>query len=49
VPGRIGRLIIAPTLPECLVSYPKIDIKLSLTDRTIDLVEERVDCVLRAA
>lgn len=47
VPGRIGRLIIAPALPDFLASYPKIDITLSLTDRTIDLVEEGVDCVLR--
>lgn len=47
VPGRIGRLIIAPALPEFLVAYPKIDITLSLTDRTIDLVEEGVDCALR--
>jgi len=47
VPGRMGRLIIAPALPGFLVSYPKIDITLSLTDRTIDLIEERVDCVLR--
>ncbi len=47
VPGRIGRLIIAPALPEFLASYPRIDITLSLTDRTIDLIEERVDCVLR--
>ncbi|SMG54868.1 transcriptional regulator, LysR family [Paraburkholderia susongensis] len=47
VPGRIGRLIIAPALPGFLASYPKIDIALGLTDRAIDLVEERVDCVLR--
>lgn len=47
VPSRIGRLIIAPALPEFLVTYPKIDIALGMTDRTIDLVEERADCVLR--
>ncbi|MEZ2311596.1 LysR family transcriptional regulator [Paraburkholderia sp. RCC_158] len=47
VPSRIGRLIIAPALPKFLVSYPKIDITFSMTDRTIDLVEERVYCVLR--
>ena len=47
VPGRIGRLIVAPALPEFLVSFPKIDIMLGLTDRAIDLIEERVDCVLR--
>ncbi len=47
VPGRMGRLIIAPALPAFVASYPKIDIALSLADRTIDLVEEGVDCVLR--
>jgi LysR family transcriptional regulator for bpeEF and oprC len=39
VPSRIGRLIIAPALPKFLASYPKIDITFSMTDRTIDLVE----------
>lgn len=47
VPGRIGRLIIAPALPEFLVAFPNINIELGLTDRAIDLVEERVDCALR--
>ena len=47
VPGRIGRLIIAPALPEFLDRYPQIDIDLGVTDRAVDLVEDRVDCVLR--
>jgi len=47
VPSRIGRLIIAPALPEFFVAYPNIDITLGMTDRAIDLIEERVDCVLR--
>ncbi|WP_225032161.1 LysR family transcriptional regulator [Paraburkholderia sp. XV] len=47
VPSRIGRLIVAPALPEFLATYPRIDITLGMTDRAIDLVEERVDCVLR--
>jgi DNA-binding transcriptional LysR family regulator len=47
VPGRIGRLVIAPALPEFLAAYPKVDIALGLDDRVIDLIEERVDCVLR--
>ena len=47
VPGRIGRLIVAPALPVLLDQYPGIDIILGVTDRTVDLVEERVDCVLR--
>lgn len=47
VPGRIGRLVIAPALPDFLDSHPLIDIELGVTDRTVNLVEERVDCVLR--
>ncbi|MCZ7888724.1 MULTISPECIES: LysR family transcriptional regulator [Agrobacterium] len=47
VPGRIGRLIIAPALPEFLDRHPQLDIELRVTDRTVNLVEESVDCVLR--
>ncbi|SMF60734.1 DNA-binding transcriptional regulator, LysR family [Xaviernesmea oryzae] len=47
VPGRIGRLIIAPALPEFLDRYPQIDVDLGVTDRAVDLVEDSVDCVLR--
>lgn len=47
VPGRIGRLIIAPALPDFLERYPGIDIELGVTDRAVDLVEDSIDCVLR--
>ncbi len=47
VPGRIGRLIIAPALPDFLDRYPQIDIDLGVTDRAVNLVEDSVDCVLR--
>lgn len=47
VPGRIGRLIIAPALPEFLTRHLQLDIELRVTDRAINLVEESVDCVLR--
>lgn len=47
VPGRIGRLIIAPALPDFLGTYPEIDIELGVTDRAVDLVEDGIDCVLR--
>lgn len=47
VPGRIGRLIIAPALPDFLGRYPEIDIDLGVTDRAVNLVEDGVDCVLR--
>lgn len=47
VPGRIGRLVIAPALPEFLEQYPEIDIDLGVTDRAVNLVEDGVDLVLR--
>ncbi|WP_421994855.1 LysR substrate-binding domain-containing protein [Roseococcus sp.] len=47
VPGRIGRLIIAPALPEFLALYPQIDLDLGVSDRSAKLAEDRIDCVLR--
>ncbi|NJO54419.1 MAG: LysR family transcriptional regulator [Bacteroidales bacterium] len=47
VPGRIGRLIIAPALREFLARYPEIDIDLGVTDRAVNLVEDSIDCALR--
>ncbi|WP_421522392.1 LysR family transcriptional regulator [Ochrobactrum quorumnocens] len=47
VPGRIGRLVIAPALPGFLEYYSQIDIELGVTDRAVDLVQDGVDCVLR--
>ena len=47
VPGRVGRLIVAPALPAFLEAYPQIDIALGVTDRAVNLIEEGVDCVLR--
>jgi len=47
VPGRIGRLIIAPALPDFIERYPQIDIALGVTDRAVNLVEDGVDCVVR--
>lgn len=47
VPGRIGRLVIAPALPAFFSRYPDIEISLGVTDRTVNLVEENVDCVVR--
>jgi len=47
VPGRIGRLIVAPALPAFLDAYPQIDVALGVTDRAVNLIEEGVDCVLR--
>lgn len=47
VPGRIGRLIIAPALPDFLERFPGIDIELGVSDRAVKLSEDSFDCVLR--
>ena len=47
VPGRIGRLLVAPALPRFLERYPGIEIELGVTDRAVDLIEDSVDCVVR--
>jgi len=47
VPGRIGRLVLAPALPAFLERHPQIDIDLGVSDRMVNLVEEAVDCAVR--
>ncbi|MFE3838408.1 LysR family transcriptional regulator [Pseudogemmobacter sonorensis] len=47
VPGRIGRLVLAPALPGFLDRYPGIFVEIGMTDRPVDLIGEGVDCALR--
>lgn len=47
VPSRIGRLIVAPALPQFLQRYPELEVFLGMTDRAVNLIEEDVDCVVR--
>jgi DNA-binding transcriptional LysR family regulator len=47
LPGRIGRLVVAPALPEFLARHPALELELGVGDRPIDLVEAGVDCALR--
>ena len=47
VPSRIARRLIAPALPGLLRRYPKLQLTLGSTDRSIDLVREGVDCAVR--
>jgi LysR family transcriptional regulator, regulator for bpeEF and oprC len=43
-----GRRVLMPALPEFLERYPGIRIEVGCTDRVVDLLEEGVDCVVRA-
>lgn len=47
VPGRIGRLIIAPSLPEFFTRYPHMMLEMGASDRNVSLAEEGIDCALR--
>lgn len=47
VPSRIARRLIAPALPQLFRRYPSLQLALGSSDRSIDLVQEGVDCVIR--
>ncbi len=49
VPLSFGLLHVSPLLPELLELYPELALEVSFSDRFIDLVEERVDVVIRIA
>jgi DNA-binding transcriptional LysR family regulator len=46
--GSLAQRFLLPTLPDFIERYPDISLRLSETDRLIDLIAEGVDCVLRA-
>lgn len=45
--GITGEVII-PALPDFFARYPDITLELGCSDRTVDLIEEGVDCAVRA-
>lgn len=49
VPLSFGLLHVSPLLPELLAQYPELALDVSFSDRFVDLVEERVDVVIRIA
>jgi DNA-binding transcriptional LysR family regulator len=46
-PLVLGKLHALPLIAEFLHAYPRIDVRLALSDRVINLFEERVDVALR--
>jgi DNA-binding transcriptional LysR family regulator len=46
-PAGFGRRHVAPLLPQFLEQFPSITVALDLTDRLVDLIEERYDCAIR--
>ncbi|WP_342321745.1 LysR family transcriptional regulator [Kosakonia sp. BYX6] len=47
VGGSTARDVLIPTLPDFLARYPDIRIDLGVSDRSIDLISDNVDCVIR--
>lgn len=47
IPITLARAVIIPALADFQCRYPDIDIVLGTSDRRIDLIAERVDCVIR--
>jgi DNA-binding transcriptional LysR family regulator len=45
--SSLPNLILIPALPDFRARYPDIYLYLGVSDRPVDLVEERVDCVIR--
>lgn len=48
LPERLAHTVVIPALPDFFSQYPNLRIKLSATDRFVDLIGEAVDCVVRA-
>ncbi len=46
-PMVFGRLFIAPLVTDFLKVYPDVDVQLTLTDRSLDLLEDKIDLALR--
>jgi DNA-binding transcriptional LysR family regulator len=46
--GTLARFFVIPALPEFIKRYPGIELSFSEADRFVDLIQEGVDCVLRA-
>lgn len=47
VPSPLARMILMPALPAFHARYPELRIDMGVSDRTIDLIGESVDCVIR--
>ena len=47
VSNSFGELILVPRLADFLDQYPNIEFEMMLSDRRVDLVEERIDLAVR--
>ncbi len=47
VPSPFARLILIPALPAFLARYLDIQVDMGVSDRTLDVIGENVDCIVR--
>lgn len=47
VPSPLASIILMPALPDFHARYPDIQLNLGVSDRRVDLIDEKVDCVVR--
>jgi LysR family transcriptional regulator for bpeEF and oprC len=47
MPDILARRFVAPALPRFLAAYPELSVRLTASDRLIDMVDEGVDVMLR--
>ncbi len=47
VGGSIGQMLLIPALPAFFARYPDVHVDLGIGDRTVDLIGDNVDCVIR--
>lgn len=45
--GSVASGILIPALPTFRATYPDIELQLGVTDRTVDLIGENIDCAIR--
>jgi len=46
IPTAIGRIYIAPALARFVAKYPELSVRVHVTDRAIDIIEERADVAI---
>jgi len=46
IPTAIGRIYIAPALARFVARYPEVSLRVHVTDRAVDIIEERADVAI---
>ncbi|WP_326541883.1 LysR family transcriptional regulator [Pseudorhodoferax sp.] len=44
----LARLVVLPAVPDFQARFPDVELTLTVSDRTVELVQEGIDCVIRA-